>query len=345
MDRRARDGRARSPSSAPARWACRSRAQFADHGWHVIAVDVQQAVVDAINEGRSHVGEEPGLAELVADGPRRRPPPGDDRRRRGGARRPTSSSSSCRSCSTTSSSPTTATWTRRSTRSRPGVHAGSLVIFETTLPVGDTRDRFAPRLEAASGLTADDDFFVAFSPERLYSGAALPQPGDVSRSSSAGSARRRRRAPRRSTTRSSTPRSCAMSQRRGGRVREARRHDLPRREHRPRQRVRPLRRAGRRRHPRGHRRGEQPAVLHIHQPGLGVGGHCIPVYPHFLLVAGAGAGARRRCRGGRTTARSGVAIEALQQELGGLEGVAGPRPRADLPRTASRSWPTRGRCR
>src|SRR5512133_3779482 len=41
-------------------------AQFADHGWHVIAVDVQQSVVDAINEGRSHVAEEPGLAELVA---------------------------------------------------------------------------------------------------------------------------------------------------------------------------------------------------------------------------------------------------------------------------------------
>src|SRR5207253_2346316 len=37
-------------------------AQFADHGWHVIAVDVQQSVVDAINEGRSHVAEEPGLA-------------------------------------------------------------------------------------------------------------------------------------------------------------------------------------------------------------------------------------------------------------------------------------------
>ncbi|MEO5941225.1 MAG: 3-hydroxyacyl-CoA dehydrogenase NAD-binding domain-containing protein, partial [Candidatus Limnocylindrales bacterium] len=40
-------------------------AQFADHGWHVIAVDVQQGVVDSINEGRSHVAEEPGLAELV----------------------------------------------------------------------------------------------------------------------------------------------------------------------------------------------------------------------------------------------------------------------------------------
>src|SRR5687767_10637024 len=41
-------------------------AQFADHGWQVIAVDVQPAVVAAINEGRSHVGEEPDLAALVA---------------------------------------------------------------------------------------------------------------------------------------------------------------------------------------------------------------------------------------------------------------------------------------
>ena len=41
-------------------------AQFADHGWRVIAVDVQPGVVAAINEGRSHVGEEPDLAELVS---------------------------------------------------------------------------------------------------------------------------------------------------------------------------------------------------------------------------------------------------------------------------------------
>ena len=67
-------------------------AQFASHGWRVIAVDVQQAVVDAINDGRSHVGEEPGLAELVADGPRRRPPRRDARRRGGGRARRTSSS-------------------------------------------------------------------------------------------------------------------------------------------------------------------------------------------------------------------------------------------------------------
>ena len=67
-------------------------AQFASHGWHVIAVDVEQAVVAAINEGRSHVADEPGLAELVADGPRRRPPAGDRSTARRPRARPTSSS-------------------------------------------------------------------------------------------------------------------------------------------------------------------------------------------------------------------------------------------------------------
>ena len=41
-------------------------AQFASHGWDVIAVDIDEAVVAAINEGRSHLDEEPGVAELVA---------------------------------------------------------------------------------------------------------------------------------------------------------------------------------------------------------------------------------------------------------------------------------------
>ena len=35
-------------------------AQFASHGWNVIAIDIDPAVVAAINEGRSHIGEEPG---------------------------------------------------------------------------------------------------------------------------------------------------------------------------------------------------------------------------------------------------------------------------------------------
>ncbi|NND73424.1 MAG: nucleotide sugar dehydrogenase [Ilumatobacter sp.] len=51
-----------------------------------------------------------------------------------------------------------------------GLTAGTLVSYETTLPVGTTRNRFVPALEAASGLTCGEDFFVVFSPERVYSG-------------------------------------------------------------------------------------------------------------------------------------------------------------------------------
>lgn len=51
-----------------------------------------------------------------------------------------------------------------------GLQPGTLVIYETTLPVGTTRQRFAPALAAGSGLVSGSDFFVAFSPERVYSG-------------------------------------------------------------------------------------------------------------------------------------------------------------------------------
>lgn len=47
---------------------------------------------------------------------------------------------------------------------------GTLVAYETTLPVGTTRDRWAPMLEAGSGLSAGQDFEVVFSPERVLTG-------------------------------------------------------------------------------------------------------------------------------------------------------------------------------
>jgi len=50
-----------------------------------------------------------------------------------------------------------------------GLQKDSLVIYETTLPVGDTRDRITPILER-SGLKAGRDFYVVFSPERVSSG-------------------------------------------------------------------------------------------------------------------------------------------------------------------------------
>jgi nucleotide sugar dehydrogenase len=51
-----------------------------------------------------------------------------------------------------------------------GLKPGTLVSYETTLPVGTTRNRFAPALEAGSGLKAGVDFDLVFSPERVLTG-------------------------------------------------------------------------------------------------------------------------------------------------------------------------------
>jgi nucleotide sugar dehydrogenase len=51
-----------------------------------------------------------------------------------------------------------------------GLQPGTLVCYETTLPVGTTRSRFAPALAAGSGLTLGEDLLVCFSPERVSSG-------------------------------------------------------------------------------------------------------------------------------------------------------------------------------
>lgn len=51
-----------------------------------------------------------------------------------------------------------------------GLRPGTLVSYETTLPVGTTRDRFKPRLEQRSGLLEGEDFHLAYSPERVLTG-------------------------------------------------------------------------------------------------------------------------------------------------------------------------------
>ena len=51
-----------------------------------------------------------------------------------------------------------------------GLKPGTLVSYETTLPVHTTRQRLASRLSELSGLQLGDDLFVVHSPERVYSG-------------------------------------------------------------------------------------------------------------------------------------------------------------------------------
>jgi nucleotide sugar dehydrogenase len=293
-------------------------AQFAGHDWHVVAVDVQQAVVDAINEGQSHVGEEPGLAELVQSA-----------HVAGRLRATTDAAAAARESDVVvlivpvmlddGQQPDYRYMDAAVDSIAPGVHAGSLVIFETTLPVGDTRDRFTPRLEAATGLRADEDFYVAFSPERLYSGSALRNlatypklVGGIGPASTDRAAAFYAGVLDTEIVAMSTAEAAEFSKLADTTYRDvniALANEFARYAERIGVDVHEVIAAA----------NSQP-YSHIHQPGLGVGGHCIPVYPHFLLSRAPElelVGLARRTNDGQI----GVAIRALQHELGSLEGV------------------------
>jgi nucleotide sugar dehydrogenase len=61
---------------------------------------------------------------------------------------------------------------------------------------------------------------------------------------------------------------------------------------------------------------------HVHQPGIGVGGHCIPVYPYFLLNDSRSGEVLSLARTARETndGMAGYALGALADALGGLRG-------------------------
>jgi len=62
-------------------------------------------------------------------------------------------------------------WMESATRDiARGLRPGTLVSYETTLPVGTTRTRWAPLLQEGSGLVAGRDFHLVFSPERVLTG-------------------------------------------------------------------------------------------------------------------------------------------------------------------------------
>ncbi len=54
-----------------------------------------------------------------------------------------------------------------------GLKKGDLVIIESSVPPGTTEEIAKPVLEETSGLRAEDDFLLAYSPERIYVGRAV----------------------------------------------------------------------------------------------------------------------------------------------------------------------------
>lgn len=144
--------------------------QFADKGHEVIGVDVNPHTVDLVNEGKepfpgeAHLAEK--LAELVPAGRLRATTdyaeaiPGVD--------------------AVVVVVPLFVNdetwqpdfgWMDEATKSLAAhLTPGTIVSYETTLPVGTLRGRFKPMIEQISGLEEGRDFTLIFSPERVLTG-------------------------------------------------------------------------------------------------------------------------------------------------------------------------------
>lgn len=143
--------------------------QFAMKGHHVIGCDVNQKTVDSVNggsepfPGEEHLGE---YLKRVVDS--------------GHLKATTDTASAVAEVDVvvivvplfvdSDGVPDFAWMDSATEKIAQGLKPGTLVSYETTLPVGTTRTRFAPAIEKISGLKAGLDFKLVFSPERVLTG-------------------------------------------------------------------------------------------------------------------------------------------------------------------------------
>jgi len=294
-------------------------AQYAGKGMRVIGCDVDQAVVDAVNQGQAHIREEPGLEEAVASAVRagRLSASADTRSAVGEADVVVVIVPLIVAAADAIDYSNVDAATRAVGRS---LRRGALVVYETTLPVGTTRHRLAPMLEEESGLAAGTGFHLAFSPERVYAGRIFEDlrrypkiVGGVDEASTAAAVdfyRSALDAEVWAVANTETAEFAKLAETTYRDVNIALANQLA------------LYAASRDVDvAEAFKAANSQPFSHLHRPSLGVGGHCIPVYPRFLL-GDATNGELSLVREGRQTndRMAEVGIGRLERLLGGLEG-------------------------
>jgi nucleotide sugar dehydrogenase len=255
-------------------------AQYASKGLNVIGCDANPEVVAAISSGQCPVQGEPGLEELVAACV------GDGR-----LKATTDTTAAVRSSRTVVMIVPVGIDAEHRADFRQldaaaedvgrGLRAGTLVILETTVPVGTTRNRVRNRLMAASGLRGDA-IKLAFSPERVSSGtvfrdlATYPKiVGGVDETSAAAAAAFYTRVLDAAVRVVADPETAEFAK-----LAESIYRDVN---------IALANELALAAETAGIDYREAAAVAntqpysHLHAPGIGVGGHCIPVYPYFLM--------------------------------------------------------------
>ena len=256
--------------------------QYALHDRCVLGCDIDPHVVETVNEGKSHVQEEPGLARDLAD--------------------VVSKGLLSATCHTTEAVRQAGVVVvivpvaidakhevnfeaidAATTAIAVGLQPGTLVIYETTLPVGTTSRRLARLLEQTSQLKAGRDFFLAFSPERVSSGyvfrdlSIYPKiVGGIDEKSIAAAV-----AFYRSVLEAEIITMTSVDDAEFVKLIETTYRDVNialANEYACFADARGLDVAA------AIAAANTQPYSHIHMPGVGVGGHCIPVYPYFLLA-------------------------------------------------------------
>lgn len=204
----------------------------------------------------------------------------------------------------------------------------TLVVYETTLPVGTTRSRWKPLLEGESGLREGEDFHLVFSPERVLTGRVFADlrkyPKLLGALSPAGAA----------AARDFYEQVLTFDDRpdlaRGngvwdlGSAEAAEMAKLAETTYRDvniglaNQFALFAEQAGIDVHRVIEASNSQP-YSHIHQPGIAVGGHCIPVYPRLYLSGDAEATIVRAAREANAAMPVHV-VGRLAERLGDLSG-------------------------
>lgn len=266
-------------------------AQYASKGHFVIGADISERTVDFVNRGQAPFPGEFGLEKILSDSVKL------------GTLKATTNTTEAVAQSNvvvvavplfvdSNADPAFSAMDAASRDIGRGLKAGALVAYETTLPVGTTRNRLVPILERESGLVAGRDFFVVFSPERVLTGRVfedlrkypkliggidpnseskgiefyeavldfderrdLPKPNGVWPLGSAEAAEMAKLAETtyRDVNIGLANQFASYAEKIGVDIYEV---------------IQAC--------------NSQP-YSHLHQPGIAVGGHCIPVYPHFYL--------------------------------------------------------------
>lgn len=152
---------------------------FAIHGLDVVGVDLNPYVIATLNQGKSHIVNEPGLTEAFGKAIQAgnfkaalQPEPADafiiavptpfKQNETGEFNGMTYKLADMRAVTSAAESIV------------PYLKKGNLVILESTSPPRTTLDLVAPILER-SGLKAGSDFFLCYSPERVLPGKILQE--------------------------------------------------------------------------------------------------------------------------------------------------------------------------